>query len=100
MRVKVERVGRGLHPSQVIVNIATRTGMEQLAVNELSLDSANTIDIGDPVGRKGSELLVELPAETDSGAWRVWVDERGIVGGALEAAESLTQKLTQCVRAV
>lgn len=87
MRVKVERVGRGLHPKQVVVNIATRAGVEQLAVNELSLDPANTIDIGDPVARKGAELLVELPAETDSGAWRVWVDERNIVGGALEAAE-------------
>lgn len=86
MRLKVEPTGRGLHPSQVVVTVETREGAEQLVVNQRSLDAANTIEVGDPVGRRGNELLIELPMETASGAWRVWVSDR-TVGGALEAAE-------------
>jgi hypothetical protein len=87
MRLMVEIVGRSLHPSEVVVEVQTIHGPERLVVNERSLKN-NTIDIGHPVAlHEDAQYLVELPAETDSGAWRVWVDKNKVVEGKLEAAE-------------
>lgn len=86
MRLSVIREDHGLHPDEVIVKIDTRDGPQFLALNKSSLDETSTIDIGAPVGKKDDYFLVELPAETSSGAWRVWVD-RKFVKEVLEAAE-------------
>jgi hypothetical protein len=77
MRVKIEEVGTGQHPSEKIVKIETTKGPEQLVVDERSIRD-HSLDVGYPVGQQNGHLLVELPRETFRGAWRVWVD-RGIV---------------------
>lgn len=87
MRLGVTREEQGLHPDEVIVKVDTRDGPQFLAINESSLDPFDTIDIGAPVGTKENYFLVELPAETSSGAWRVWVDRTLVKKGVLEAAE-------------
>lgn len=75
MRLKVEKLGPGLHPSEVVVAVRTESGNQQLHVDVDSLSADNTLSVGWPVGQdKGGELLlVELPGETASGTWRVWV---------------------------
>ena len=74
LRVKVERVRDGLHPSEVIVAVTTADGSrEELIVDKRSLRN-NTLRIGYPVGGDDqSNLLVELPRETFRGTRRVWV---------------------------
>lgn len=87
MRLKVEEVGIGLHPSEVFVKVTTVEGPQELVVNKRSLHQS-TIDVGEPISRQDDNFfLVELPAETSNGAWRIWVDKSVIVNGALEAAE-------------
>ncbi len=86
MRVKVEEVGSGLHPSQVLVKIKTIHGPQELAVDRQSLRQG-TIEIGSPIAQQGEYRLIELPAETTGGAWRVWVDKTITLDGELEAAE-------------
>jgi hypothetical protein len=76
MRLKVEKLGDGLHPSEVVVGIKTPSGVQQLFVDQDLLFPDNTLNVGWPVGQDqdGRMLLVELPGETANGSWRVWVN--------------------------
>ena len=73
MRVKAQRVAAGLHPNEVIVEVKTTTGTERLVVDKRAFQD-NSISVGSPIGMsEQGEYLVELPRETTTGAWRVWV---------------------------
>jgi hypothetical protein len=82
MRLKVEKVGEGLHPSELVLSIHTRAGPVSMVVDPTVILPDNTVSIGWPVGRDGGFYLVELPRETMHGSWRVWV-----AANELEAAE-------------
>lgn len=77
MRVKVEEVGRGLHPEEVVVAVKTKSGKEELSVDGRSLDGS-TLNVGWPVGQDDVYYLVELPSETFRGFWRVWVPKKDV----------------------
>jgi hypothetical protein len=68
LRLKVRKLRDGLHPSETIVAI----GDEAFVVHPKALIDG-TVDVGEPVGSDGDRYLVELPSETWTGAWRVWV---------------------------
>lgn len=87
MRLKVSRVEDGLHPDQLIVSVRATDGLHFLAINQATISREDTIEIGKPVGSRPGELLIELPAETDDGTWRVWVIESDVYNYRLEAAE-------------
>lgn len=70
MKLQVRKVRDGLHPSEAIVAV----GDERLVVDRRSLVDGR-IDIGFPVAQQDGQYLVELPNETWTGAWRVWVPE-------------------------
>lgn len=72
MRLKVENISEGLHPSEAVVSVKTTTGSERIVVSTRSIEGAS-IPVGWPLGTQNQTTLVELPRETESGAWRVWV---------------------------
>lgn len=73
MRVKVQEIGAALHPSEVVVQVKTVKGVENLTVDKRSI-SASSLSVGSPIARsEDKHSLIELPRETMSGAWRVWV---------------------------
>ena len=72
MRLRVEQVGNGLHPNETVVAVRTTTGRERLVVPRQSI-SNDSIEIAWPIRIKDDAFLIELPRETQSGAWRVWV---------------------------
>lgn len=86
MRIRAEKTESGLHPNQVLVTIQTTEGPQTLTVDKGSLRQ-NTIEVGYPISEHGQYRLVELPAETGNGAWRVWVDKTITSEGEMEAAE-------------
>lgn len=87
MRLKVEEVGPGLHPSEVEVEVKTIHGSEHLVVSRASLKQ-KTINVGNPVARdEKRNILIELPSETSTGKWRVWIDAASLSNEELEAAE-------------
>jgi hypothetical protein len=72
-RIKVERLRVGSHPSEVVIGVRTADGeQEKLVVDERSLDD-DTLPVGHPVGSREGRFLIELPRETLSGSWRIWV---------------------------
>ena len=77
MRVKVDEVGAGVHPNEVVVSIPTDTGVEKLVVHKRALVNG-TLEIGYPISEDSSKYLVELPRETMSGLWRVWVERERV----------------------
>jgi hypothetical protein len=86
MRVKVDEVGKGLHPSEVVVQVQTVEGQpERLVVDRRSIVDG-TVEVGYPVRRDNGYYLIELPRETIGGSWRVWVSKDILVGEALEGA--------------
>jgi hypothetical protein len=79
MRLLVEEIGSGLHPNEVIVAIPLADGgKERLVVSRRSL-VRSSISIGWPIVEEKDRVLVELPRETQTGAWRVWVNKKQLV---------------------
>lgn len=77
LRIKVLKVG--LHPNERIVSVNTTTGEEKIVVHQRSLLN-DTLNIGGyPIDESDDYLLVELPRETLSGAWRVWVPKSEVL---------------------
>lgn len=74
MKLKVREVGEGLHHSEVVVSVHTNGGDEGLVLDKRSL-RGGYISVGYPIRSDGDAYLVELPRETSSGNWRVWVDK-------------------------
>jgi hypothetical protein len=78
MRLKVENMGEGLHPSEAVVSVRTRNGDEELVIDPRSL-RGNTLGIGWPVATEGQYKLVELPRQTSRGSRRVWVRDDDLI---------------------
>lgn len=78
MRLLIEIVGEGLHPSEAVVAVKTTDGQERLVVSKRSIQQ-DSIQIGWPIGEKDDLALIELPRETQTGAWRVWVTKDQLV---------------------
>jgi hypothetical protein len=72
MRLKVTEIGKGIHPSEAVVSVKTGEAQERLVVSRRSIQN-DTISVGWPLHEEKGLVLVELPRETQSGAWRVWV---------------------------
>lgn len=72
MRVKVQTIGEGLHPSEVVVQVQTESGPENLVVNKRAIQK-DSVAVGMPLQQNKEMVLVELPREAMSGRWRVWV---------------------------
>jgi hypothetical protein len=76
MRIRTEKQEAGPIPSEKVVAIRTTGGTEEVIVHSSQVD-ANGVEVG-LVGQRGDDLLVELPRETLSGRWRVWVPKSAV----------------------
>ncbi|MEJ0040988.1 MAG: hypothetical protein WDM81_01590 [Rhizomicrobium sp.] len=84
MRVKVQPIGEGLHPNETVVEIKTKRGAERMAVDRRSIEGSS-LSVGSPLGSDGDYRLIELPRETMTGAWRVWVKRSALIEDKYEA---------------
>ena len=78
MRLKISRVGEGLHPNEVVVAVQTNEGKERMVIHKRALRD-DTIEIGYPIDEDDGNYLVQLPGETMRGAGRVWVASELVV---------------------
>ena len=78
-QIKIEEVEEGLHPSEVVVTIRTADGKtEEVAVDRRLVENHRLMAY--PVGAQNERVLIELPRETLSGSWRVWMPKASVFG--------------------
>jgi hypothetical protein len=77
MRVKIRDKQPGLHPSEMVVGLQTKTGLERMVIHRRSIKD-DGVDIGFPISDQDDSYLIELPRETLSGTWRVWVTKNQV----------------------
>ena len=78
-RIRVKVLGEGQHPSERMVAVTTASGSrENVMVDRRSIDN-DSIEIGYPIASEDGLLLIELPRETTTGQWRVWVKQGDIL---------------------
>lgn len=79
MRLQVTRISEGPGPGEIIVGVTTITGaMEQVVVHVTGM-VGDTIDVGYPLASSEEQRLIELPRESVSGKWRLWVPQSAMV---------------------
>jgi len=79
MRVRVRKIGKASHPGEIVVQIKTFEGTENLVVDRRAVDAKETLSIGTPVRRQGRLWQIELPHRTTRGSRRVWVKPSALV---------------------
>ena len=79
MRLQVKKVSDGPGPGEVVITVKTSSGsIEQVVVHYTAIEH-DTIDVGYPIHRSEGQTLVELPRESMSGKWRLWVPQSAMV---------------------
>jgi len=64
----------GLTPAEKIAIVESADGqIEEVAVSKENLSGESLL--ADEIGRHEGKVLVELPRETASGRWRIWVKD-------------------------
>ena len=78
MLVRCREVMKGPGPSEVVIELNTSKGPEEVIVYNNSVVDGN-LEIGQVIGAQKGYSLVELPRETSSGLWRVWVQDQDVL---------------------
>jgi hypothetical protein len=71
--VKCETVVDGFMPSEKIASIKGADGKVDEVVVSVQSITGNQLLLASEIGRRDNEVLVELPRESASGRWRMWV---------------------------
>ena len=79
MRLQVTRISEGSGPGEVVVSVSTATGRQEQVVVHVTGIVDNTIDVGYPLASSEEQRLIELPRESVSGKWRIWVPQTDMV---------------------
>jgi len=79
MQIKCRRLMEGPGPSEAIVSIVTTDGQQEEVVVYTGSLQSGSLEVGPKLDTRDGETLVELPRESASGRWRVWVPEAEIV---------------------
>jgi hypothetical protein len=78
MTIKLKcEITEGPVPAERVVRIQGADGsVVELTVSDRNL-AGNLLEASE-IGRKANQVLVELPRETASGYWRIWVNESSV----------------------
>jgi len=73
------QVSDGLTPNEKVARVQTADGKsEEVAVSAQNIQNDKLLAF--VIGRDEGNVLVELPRESASGRWRIWVKEAAIGG--------------------
>jgi hypothetical protein len=76
-RVKA-RIVPGANSSERVAYIKTASGGKAEVILDVSQANHHSV-VAAEIGRKDDRVLIELPRETSSGEWRVWVSKKQLV---------------------
>lgn len=75
--IAVDEIEDGLHPSELVVTIRTAEGRTEEVAVDRQLVSDRRLKVY-TVEADRDRVLVELPRETLSGSWRVWMPKASV----------------------
>jgi hypothetical protein len=81
IKVSTSTVSDGLIPAEKIARVELADGQ----IEEVSVSVKDITDgklMASEIGRREGKVLVELPRESASGRWRIWVNEKAVTAGA------------------
>jgi hypothetical protein len=84
-RLRVTYLREGQHPSETMVSVPTANGSVATTIVDADSFEDGSIEIGYPVASDAKRYLVELPRETLTGQWRLWVKREDVVGELVNA---------------
>lgn len=85
MLVKITILADGHGPSEKVIGVKTASGkIEQVMISGRTIKSS-AIEVGLHLAHQDGNYLIELPRESTSGRWRIWIPESEVQ--QLEAAE-------------
>ncbi len=88
MFVKFTVIADGPGPSEAIIGVRTAGGQIEEVVLSKRYTENGLLNVGSPLLTRDETYLVELPRESTSGRWRVWVPQTETVSTPeLHAAE-------------
>ena len=73
MRIRAYKVREGPQLGQIVIAVITADRRKETVIIDQHALKDGTIDVGRPIGRAKDRVLVELPRQTTSGIWRVWI---------------------------
>jgi len=79
MRMRIQQIGPGMHPSEVVVEVQTTQGAERLVIDRAAIADDSLFVGWRSLAQKNGEVLVELPNETMSGTSRIWVRSEDVI---------------------
>jgi hypothetical protein len=79
-RLTCSVLGHGPGPSETIIEIKTSDGRVEVVVDD-SLVNDGALLIRRVLEHRKNKTLVELPKESSTGRWRVWVDDSTLSAG-------------------
>lgn len=78
IKVSTNSVLDGLVPAEKVARIEMAGGgIEEVSVSEKDISSDNRL-LASFIGKDGERVLVELPRESASGRWRIWVNANAV----------------------
>ncbi len=78
IKVSTSSVLDGLVPAEKVARIEMAGGgIEEVSVSEKDISPDNKL-LASFIGKDGERVLVELPRESASGRWRIWVNANAI----------------------
>ena len=80
MRLRVEHLADGPGPGEVVIAVTTASGSKEQVVVHRTVVEEDAIEIGHPIHCDEDRWLVELPRESASGKWRLWVESKSLRG--------------------
>ncbi len=79
IKVATDSVEDGLMPAEKIARIQVAGGsIEEVAVSADDITPDNKL-VASEIGKRGDAVLIELPRESASGRWRIWVNANAVV---------------------
>ena len=74
------KIEDGFIPSERVVRLQSADGqIEEVFVSSKNIEGNRLI--ASAIGEDDGRILVELPRETASGRWRIWMKQTAVAGG-------------------
>jgi hypothetical protein len=74
----IGKIEEGLMPTEKIVRVEdAEGGIEEIPVSSRSIDDGKLV--ASEIGRLEDKVLIELPRESASGRWRIWVKQSTVL---------------------